>query len=133
MTEVDWSPHSCSFCQRIIIDPSQARPLSGSGTTWWFFTSVLFSREESIQAEIDGCPLFQQLGSDANLFLTPTMDRMRCLVIDVYVKDRFDRSDISHATISWRWEDEEIAPGDGYPLDDYYIYYLASKQIDRSR
>jgi hypothetical protein len=57
---------------------------------------------------------------------------MRCLVIDVYVKDRFDRSDISHATISWRWEDEDIAPGDGYPLDDYYIYYLAGKQIDRS-
>ena len=132
MGEVDWSPHSCSFCQRIIIDPSQARPSGDVGTIWWFVTSVLFSREDSIRAETDGCPLFQQLGRDANFFLTPGLDGMRSLVIDVAVESWRARNDTSHATISWRWEDEDLAPGDGYPLDDYYIYSPSGRQTEPS-
>jgi hypothetical protein len=121
MEEVRWSPHSCSFCRRIIIDPSVAQPSRNMWRKWSSYTSAPFSVHEAVQAERDGCPLFEQLGLAADLLLDPEMDLTWNIVVDVFVEMRDERLDVTHATISWRWEDEDIAPGQGYHVDSYYV------------
>jgi hypothetical protein len=126
MDEESWSPHSCPICKRIVIDRSNvqfSRGTNGVLLGGLSIASAAFSILECLQAEIAGCPLFQRLASQMDQHLTPEIDVTSRFYLDVMVQNRPSSPyQIQSAWTTWRWQDDDIAPREGYFLHDYSLF-----------